>query len=525
MAQETKIVLNAQDNASSTIQAVQARIKAVKTESVSTSEGVKKLGDGFKELGKELLGAQGAAGNFAEALMAFGGGGLVVAGAVAGIGLIVTAFMGLKKAQDDVKASLNNYRLTLAAFRGDEAKEALTQANDRLLDENRKSGRNSMLMGVGIGLQQSGNPILGAIGAFTQTKGLEGYQKLTDANAAYNTALKRVLDLQKQKEEQDKKDAEATSKSAKATRDKADAEAMRIAQEELKLATERKANAVASITGGAKGLIEYQKAYGSLTPDQLDTLNFLMRGLKTQEAAALNSGDFGAAAQFKSLQTQLEALKPQVDSFKMITGMTQAEFSVKLTEDLNKSTREGFVVNEDALNAQLSSLNNMEDILNRTTDAWFSMWSAIGSGVSPLRAIGQAFVQSIVAYSGKKAAENIALGFENLAKAASSLANPLTAFLAPGFKSAASGHFVAAAKWAAIGGAGAAAGGALGGGGGGGGAGSTAERTQDSTSLGRGEANIIIQGGLLDMSNPEQARSLSNALEQLSGRRVTIMRG
>lgn len=41
----------------------------------------------------------------------------------------------------------------------------------------------------------------------------------------------------------------------------------------------------------------------------------------------------------------------------------------------------------------------------------------------------------------------------------------------------------------------------------------------------RGEAVVVIRGGLLDMSDPRQERALAGALEDLSGRRVTVRKG
>ena len=101
MAPQVKIAINAQDNASAALVAVQNKMKAIKADSGNASEGVKKLGKGFEELSKELLGAQGAAGNFAESLLEFSGGGLVTVGVVAGIALFVSAFLYMKIAQED----------------------------------------------------------------------------------------------------------------------------------------------------------------------------------------------------------------------------------------------------------------------------------------------------------------------------------------------------------------------------------------------------------------------------------------
>jgi len=45
---------------------------------------------------------------------------------------------------------------------------------------------------------------------------------------------------------------------------------------------------------------------------------------------------------------------------------------------------------------------------------------------------------------------------------------------------------------------------------------------QNALTTTQGESTIVINGGLLDMSDPRQASALSNALSELSGRRVTV---
>lgn len=89
---------------------------------------------------------------------------------------------------------------------------------------------------------------------------------------------------------------------------------------------------------------------------------------------------------------------------------------------------------------------------------------------------------------------------------------------------AAAKHFAAAALFYAVGGA--ASGGGRGGGGGGGG-GSPQERAKESNDLAgsQGDATLVIQGGLLDMSDPRQAQAFSRAVSKLTGRRVLVMGG
>jgi hypothetical protein len=65
-----------------------------------------------------------------------------------------------------------------------------------------------------------------------------------------------------------------------------------------------------------------------------------------------------------------------------------------------------------------------------------------------------------------------------------------------------------------------------GGGGGGGGSGLSGAgiaQQQREAQESRGEAQIIIKGGLLNMSDPEQADALANAIGELAGRRVIVL--
>lgn len=90
-------------------------------------------------------------------------------------------------------------------------------------------------------------------------------------------------------------------------------------------------------------------------------------------------------------------------------------------------------------------------------------------------------------------------------------------------------EFLRAARLFAIGTAQMAAGqlfaGGGGGGGGGGGLGAAGFAQQRDETSDRGEATIVVQGGLLDMSDPRQANALADAIAELSGRRVIIVGG
>jgi len=86
-------------------------------------------------------------------------------------------------------------------------------------------------------------------------------------------------------------------------------------------------------------------------------------------------------------------------------------------------------------------------------------------------------------------------------------------------------HVAAGAKFLAAGSimfalAGAAQGSA-GGGGSAGGAGAAARHTAELEGD-RGEALVIVEGGLLDMTDPRQAEAFARAMQDISGRRVVV---
>lgn len=87
---------------------------------------------------------------------------------------------------------------------------------------------------------------------------------------------------------------------------------------------------------------------------------------------------------------------------------------------------------------------------------------------------------------------------------------------------AAAGYFTAAAlAMSALSGAIRGAAARTAGGGGGGGASGAAARTND-LSADRGSGTIVVQGGILDMSDPRQADAFAAAVEQLTGRRIIL---
>jgi hypothetical protein len=149
------------------------------------------------------------------------------------------------------------------------------------------------------------------------------------------------------------------------------------------------------------------------------------------------------------------------------------------------------------------------------------MGAAIATGTGALNAFGKAAKQAIGQSLQILGREQLVKGLANLASGfAASALGPIGGKSAKDFFKAAGFNFSAAALAGAAGGAlggGASAGGGVGGGG------------FSNSQLGRSNfttqqpLTIVVQGGLLDMSNPETQRSFVSAMETVSNRRVRMV--
>jgi hypothetical protein len=136
---------------------------------------------------------------------------------------------------------------------------------------------------------------------------------------------------------------------------------------------------------------------------------------------------------------------------------------------------------------------------------------------------GKAFESAMIDAIG-----SVADGFAQLfaARAVAELAAGIATFPAGAHHFAAAGEFFAAAAlMGAIGGAIHGAASRAGGGGGGGGPQDVQNGRNDAAANQPPDATVVIQGGLLDMSDPRQAEALAGAIGELSGRRVIIKQG
>lgn len=209
------------------------------------------------------------------------------------------------------------------------------------------------------------------------------------------------------------------------------------------------------------------------------------------------------------LESRLIELRQQVSETSNIIEQSGLIDQITRIEDalLSDMSQIGGVLYND-----LEKLKTFGDLAANSYDVLFN---TIANGGGTLTSFGQAMLRMFAQVSRTKVVENLASGFENLAKAAgfAAIGNLPGAAAA---KAAAGLHFKAAAAWGAVGIGFAAVSGANGGFGAGGGAGAIEVEQM------RGQATLIINGGFLDMNDPRQLQELQRALSQFSGRRVVV---
>lgn len=246
------------------------------------------------------------------------------------------------------------------------------------------------------------------------------------------------------------------------------------------------------------------------------------RLLQEQEALALRfqRGQIGA----KEYDDALRALTRRMEELLRAAGLTEEQIKkiMKAMVDAGKSTvglgdqlKRAFGLEEGGGLAAVKAAN--EEVAKMT----YGLGTAFADAVGQALTAGGNFGKTIAKAVGQAAAANakFAIGrsiMELAEGVAASFVNP----------PAAAGHFAAAKTFAVaaafMGGIAGATGGFSGGAGGNGaGAGAAVRGAAEQKAAG----TIIIQGGLLDMSNPDQAEAFSKAVSDLTGRDVIVARG
>lgn len=191
----------------------------------------------------------------------------------------------------------------------------------------------------------------------------------------------------------------------------------------------------------------------------------------------------------------------------------------------------------------LKGLGTMDELLNRNVDSVGKLAGAFGGiATSAVMQFGSVMADTLLkAIQGHGNLAKAIIGNARMAIAQSAMADAQKAFIDAGVALAHGlmgepNAFAAAARFAASGAEYVALAAAMGGGGSagsGGGAGasgggvnpSSFTQSRQTLSDNQGTGTIIVTGGILDMSNPQQANALANALKDLTGRRIIVSQG
>jgi len=481
------------------LQAAIANAKsAIDAFAASSPQGIRKLDNAFKDLSLQSLGVTGNIARLGDALLEFVPGGIVTAGAVAGISALIIArnkeketnenniasISKLKEAMMDLGVaqralSLGTQQSTLDALNNDldKAKNKANEAEEALTKLNKER-------------QKVINP-LDVFRVVPATGGATGPIAAVD----------RFLSRQFERFGIGVTQAEVLDQLAELQRRQADVAAAEKALKEFRQSAAR--DRIDQIQKEKRAVEEMTVAYRKLIEASTES------ALKQFEQSA------------KAEQERIAALRKSISD--QLNKDIGAE---KLSQSIEDSFRGVQLVSPEIskiILQQQQAYNTMSLAAQAASEGWQMMFEVIGQGGNALGNLGKGFARLIAGLAKNKAAENIAFAVENLAKAFGfiALGNVPSAGAA---KSAAAGHFKAAALWGALGGgATAAAGGASGPGGiGGGGAFSQSMVGQNNFST-QQPLTIVVQGGLLDMSNPETQRSFVSAMETVSNRRVRMV--
>jgi hypothetical protein len=305
----------------------------------------------------------------------------------------------------------------------------------------------------------------------------------------------RVLELQNQI-------AEATKSAAGAVREQAKA------QNELDAALEASQTVVFDYTDTTIHLGNEATTVGA-------AMDGVAQAVQDADAAAARA-DLGIGS-FEDAHRAAEAAKKQIDAFAqalMAAGLPADDLAARLKQLHDIEAGLGTGATQGLIDMKLLLTDITHDTLAGFTDAISGAFQAMVEGSqSAATAFKVGMLKAIAAVAAGLAQMMVGKAVEQIAEA---IANPITA----GQHIAAAAKFTfAAALFGALSGA---LSGAAANAGGGGGAGGSPSATTAAAATDKGSGTIIVQGGLLDMSDPKQADAFAKAVSDLTGRQVII---
>jgi hypothetical protein len=531
--QTSEIFISAKDAASKVVNGISGAFEKMRISVETNNRGINKLDNALRGMGAQAASLPGPLGRVADALADFAPGGLAGGAALAGLAAVALAFNRNKERQKellesgrDLATALEQQRLAyIKSAQGVDAyNDALLRSNITLAqtavqqatadlvkyEQEQRKAIDSRVRGlqqlnkvvaVGGGEGAGRTPVeqvnAEAVAISVRNRNLAESNKLLTALAEANARLSEAIAARNQTEiEKAKRSQEAAAKAivdAEAARKKALQESITEYQQLFNL------NAA-----GLPLTIQQQDILTSKIDEYRNAINDVTLSLEERQTA-LNA--------INQLESVIEKKRNDIAAAQKAREDEQKRRD-KEQEDARKKRF------DDAIKEQEQYLNNISTYTTAAADAFNLMFSVIGQGGDAFKNLGRGFAQLISGLARSKVAENIAYAVENLGKAFGNIAIGNLPGAAAN-KAAAASHFKAAALWGVLSGVGAAAGGAGAAGGGTGGAFNNSQLGRNNFST-QQPLTIVVQGGLLDMSNPDTQRSFVSAMETVSNRRVKI---
>jgi hypothetical protein len=522
MTTQADLLVNARANTSGLNKGMKDGQKAVQDFANASSVGIRKLENTFQDLGIQALGVTGPVARLGDALLEFVPGGAKGAAVIGGIGALVLIFKSFGDAAEKTKEINEKLADSIAQIKGNADQLKLDRLRNelRLLGEESESGwkkfwygSDGRLFGFGLSFEDRRKELETEINLTADTikRGLENAQAKLRSSAESITLAR--AEAGGRGEEERVRQAETALVRAQ--------NALAVAQKE-KQTQEQIANLQAEMNTAEANLITANAAlrdkYAKQREDQLE------RERKLQETINQERIDREKYTQ-KVLENGLKFLEEQakaaIERRKQFAESVAADIErtldaakLSLQETIDEIDRQTQKVKEKVE----EQIKYIEPAIYAIASGFDVMVDAIMSGKNAFDALGRgiraAVVQELKNLSQTFIVKGIGALADGLAETAKG--NILSAGL---FYKSSAKYFAAAA--AAGVGSRAVAGNASGGTG--------AAQAFNNSQLGRSTFStqqpltIVVQGGLLDMSNPETQRSFTNALQTVTNRRVTMV--
>lgn len=523
--QNVEVRIVGKDAASKEILGVGNTLERMKVSVESNRAGMNKLDNALKDVAQNALALPGPLGRLSDAFLEFAPGGIAGAGMIAGIGaiiLITKSYFDAAKQSEDITKKLEQ---SIADVQGRGKEFNLDNLNKELrkLGEESESGWQKFWYGSD-----------GRLFGFGKSWEDQRKELQTEINKTSDTIAKSLQAAQDRNRQAQREIGLAQAERA----GRGPQERLKQAQDALVSAESALAVLQKSTTATQTQIVEAQA-----------TVSERQAALIRAETALRDDQTRRRSDQIERIRKQEEqASKEKLDREKLLqsiieNGIKYLEQQGRAAEDRRKQIGDMIATDIQATIAQLTSqvdaeiakmeqaakkaqevsqerISALEPFISSAIGGLETMANALASGQNAFKAFGQGAVGAIRSILQALARQNLVEGLSALGKAFAAAANPLTAGSAGGFFASAKQHFLAAAA-AGVGS------GLLGGGRSAAGGGSVNGGFNNSGlgGINGGASPIYITitgGGVLDMNNPETARSFVQALNTVTNRRAII---